>query len=182
VFLLCGLGNRGSSYSFTRHNVGYLLVDRCSERFGIRLNRKLAGCRVGVGESVVLAKPDTFMNLSGPPVTNLLARMGLRLSSLIVAHDDLDMDFGRIKIKRDGRDGGHKGIRSIIDACGSRDFYRLKVGIGRNPALPAEEYVLSPFTSAETGLLAETIDLAVDAIRIFIDEGEAKAMSLYNRG
>jgi PTH1 family peptidyl-tRNA hydrolase len=176
------LGNKGSAYSFTRHNLGHLVVDRCSERFGIPLKRKIAGCRVGLGEGIALAKTETFMNLSGPPVAGLIAHMKLNLSDLMVAHDDLDMDLGRLRIRRDGRDGGHKGVRSIIEALGSREFYRLKLGIGRHPAMPAEEYVLSRFAAGESDLLAEIIDLAADAVRTFLEEGEAKAMSLYNRG
>ncbi len=182
MFLVCGLGNRGSSYSFTRHNVGYLFVDRCSERLEIEMGKKVAGCRVGIGKELILAKPDTYMNLSGPPLANLLRRMGIELKDLVVAHDDLDMDFGRIKIRRDGRDGGHKGVRSIIEAVGSRDFYRIKMGIGRIPGMAAEEYVLSRFAQAEAGVLAEMIDLAVDALSTFVKDGEAKAMSFFNRG
>jgi PTH1 family peptidyl-tRNA hydrolase len=181
LFLLCGLGNKGSEYAFTRHNIGYLVVDKFSERFHISIQKRLCGCKVGESEEIILAKPNTYMNLSGGPVASLAQRMSVPAEGLVVIHDDLDMDFGRIRIRWNGRDGGHKGVRSVADALRSPLFYRMKVGIGRNPSMPPEEYVLSRFSIEETEDLTDIIDRAVDALHTFVFEGKEKAMSMYNR-
>jgi len=181
LFLLCGLGNKGSEYAFTRHNIGYLVIDRFSERFHISVEKRLCSCKVGESAEIVLAKPNTYMNLSGGPVAALMRRTSIPADCLILIHDDLDMDFGRIRIRWDGRDGGHKGVRSVADALRSPLFYRMKIGIGRNPAIPPEEYVLSKFSPEETEDLADIIERAVDALHTFIFEGKEKAMSMFNR-
>jgi peptidyl-tRNA hydrolase, PTH1 family len=181
LHLLCGLGNKGSEYTFTRHNIGYLVVDRFSERFKIPLKKKDSGCRIGLKDDLILAKPDTFMNLSGSPVTKLVRKFSVPPDSIVVIHDDLDMEFGKMKIRLGGRDGGHKGVRSIIESLGTQDFYRLKIGIGRNPAVPAEEYVLSRFEYERQHELAEIIDVACEALDVLVCEGGPKAMSIYNK-
>ncbi len=181
MFLLCGLGNKGSGYVYTRHNIGYLVIDRFSERFNIPITRKLCGCRVGIHNNLLLAKPDTFMNLSGGPLSVLMKKMDIALEDLILIHDDIDMEFGRMKIKWDGRDGGHKGVRSVIEALQSLLFYRVKIGIGRDPSMLPEDYVLSRFKEEETETLGEALDRTVDALHTFLFEGKDKAMSMYNR-
>ncbi|OPY77372.1 MAG: Peptidyl-tRNA hydrolase [Syntrophorhabdus sp. PtaU1.Bin153] len=181
MFLLCGLGNKGSEYAFTRHNIGYLLIDRFSEKFGIPVRKRLSGCKVGIADEVILAKPNTFMNLSGGPISSLLKLMKLQPENLVLIHDDLDMTFGKIRIKWDGRDGGHRGVRSVIDSLQSKLFYRMKIGIGRDSAMAPEDYVLSGFTNNETEELADTLDTAVDALHTFVYEGKEKAMSIFNR-
>ena len=181
MHLLCGLGNKGSEYTFTRHNIGYLVIDRFSERFKIPLKKKDSGCRTVLKDDLVLAKPDTYMNLSGGPVGKLVGKFSVPPGSIIIIHDDLDMDFGKMKIRLGGRDGGHKGVRSIIESLGTQDFYRLKIGIGRNPAMPAEEYVLSRFEYERQQELAEVIDVACEALDVFVREGGSKAMSIYNK-
>jgi len=181
LFLLCGLGNKGSEYAFTRHNIGYLVVDKFSERFHISIQKRLCGCKVGESEEFILAKPNTYMNLSGGPIASLVQRKSVSPESLVVIHDDIDMDFGRIRIRWNGRDGGHKGVRSVATALQSPLFYRMKIGIGRNPAIPPEEYVLSRFQKDEVESLAEILDRAVDALHTFVFESIEKAMSMYNR-
>ncbi len=181
MFLLCGLGNKGSEYAFTRHNIGYLVVDKFSERFHISIQKRLCGCRVGESEEIILAKPNTYMNLSGGPVASLVQRKSLSAENIVIIHDDIDMDFGRIRIRWNGRDGGHKGVRSIADALRSPLFYRMKIGIGRNPAIPPEEYVLSRFQKEEVEDLTDIIDRTVDALHTFVFEGKEKAMSMFNR-
>lgn len=181
MHLLCGLGNKGSEYTFTRHNIGYLVIDRFSERFKIPLKKKDSGCRIGSKDDLILAKPDTYMNLSGSPVAKLARKFTVPPEAIIIVHDDLDMDFGRMKIRLGGRDGGHKGVRSVIESLGTQDFYRLKIGIGRNPAMPAEEYVLSRFEYERQQELAEVIDVACEALDVFVTEGGSKAMSIYNK-
>ena len=181
VLLLCGLGNKGREYAHTRHNIGYLVVDRFSERYHIPLTRKSGGCRVGIDSGVILAKPDTYMNLSGGPVSTLMKKMGIKPDDLILIHDDLDMPFGRIRIKWGGRDGGHRGVRSVIEALGSPFFHRLKVGIGRNPSMQAEDYVLEPFADQEVRDLPDVLDIAAEALNVFVQDGSARAMSIYNK-
>ena len=181
MYLLCGLGNSGFEYSMTRHNVGYLVLDRFSERFNIPINKKQSGCRIGFGEDLVLAKPDTYMNLSGDPVSKLIKKLNIDKSNLVVIHDDLDMTFGKIRIRWNGRDGGHKGVRSIIERTGTDQFHRLKVGIGRNPAIPAEEYVLTRFAREEMEVLNEALENAAEALNRLVKEGPAVAMSIFNK-
>lgn len=181
MFLLCGLGNKGSEYQYTRHNIGYLVIDRFSEKFRIPIKRKVCGCRVGMNENVLLAKPDTFMNISGAPVSSLAGKMGVKPEDLIIIHDDLDMEFGKIRIKQNGGDGGHRGVRSVADALQSKLFYRVKIGIGRNPLMEPEDYVLSRFKEDETEILVESLDTAADAIHTFIFESKEKAMSMFNK-
>jgi peptidyl-tRNA hydrolase, PTH1 family len=181
LILLCGLGNKGSIYRNTRHNIGYLVLDRFSEKFRINLSRKVAGCLIGEGNDILLAKPDTFMNLSGAPVLSLMKKRNIISKDIVVIHDDLDMEFGRIKIRWDGGDGGHKGVRSISEHLHTHDFHRLKIGIGRDVISPPEEYVLSPFKYHEIDTLKETIDKATEALHIFLTEGKERAMNLFNR-
>jgi len=181
LLLICGLGNKGSAYRNTRHNAGYLVLDRFSERIGIRFSGKAGGCLVAVGDGLLLAKPDTYMNICGTPVLSLMKKKNIRPEELVVVHDDLDMDFGRIRIRWDGSDGGHKGIRSIADHLRTRDFHRLKIGIGRDPVLPPEEYVLSRFRPDEMKALGEALDRAAEALHIFVTEGKDKAMNTFNR-
>jgi PTH1 family peptidyl-tRNA hydrolase len=161
--------------------MGYLVIDRFSERFNVPVNKKQSGCRTGVREDLVLAKPDTYMNLSGGPLSQLIKKKNINLADLIVIHDDLDMEFGKIRIRWNGRDGGHKGIRSIIERVGSNQFHRLKIGIGRNPSMASEEYVLKRFQKEELSVLNEALDNAVNALDTFIREGSAKAMSMFNK-
>ena len=181
MFLLCGLGNKGAGYKYTRHNIGYLVVDRYADRFGISVNKKASKCIIGETSDLILAKPDTYMNLSGGPVMSLMKKNHILPENLILVHDDLDMEFGRTRIRWNGSDGGHKGVRSVIEFLGSPLFHRVKIGIGRDPVLPPEEYVLTRFKEDELGPLSEVLDIATDALHMFVTEGAAKAMSLYNR-
>lgn len=161
--------------------MGFLAIERFSESSSVPMSRKLAGCVVGEGPSVLLARPDTFMNLSGGPVASLMKRRNISPDSLVVVHDDLDMDFGRLRLKWDGGDGGHKGVRSVAEALGTSQFLRLKIGIGRDPVLPPDEYVLSRFKAAEKDALAAALDLACDALKVLVEEGREQAMNLFNR-
>ena len=121
------------------------------------------------------------MNLSGEPLSRLIKKMNIDIADLVLIHDDLDMEFGKIRIRWNGRDGGHKGVRSVIERLGSDQFHRLKIGIGRNPAMAAEEYVLTRFEREELETLNETLDNAADALQIFIRDGSARAMSMFNK-
>ena len=181
MYLFCGLGNKDFQYSMTRHNIGYLVIDRFSEQFKIPINKKQSGCRIGVREDLILAKPDTYMNLSGDPLSHLMKKRNLTASDLVVIHDDLDMEFGKVRIRFDGRDAGHKGVRSVIERLGTKEFHRLKIGVGRNPSMSSEEYVLRRFDKEDIPALSEAIDTAVEALDVFLREGAAKAMSLFNK-
>ncbi len=181
MLLVCGLGNKDASYRYTRHNIGYLVLDAFSDRFDIPFSKKMSGCMIGTGQGVCLAKPDTYMNLSGVPLSSFMRKKGIPAENLIVVHDDLDMDFGRMRIKWDGGDGGHKGVRSVADNLHTVLFYRLKIGIGRDPAMMPEQYVLSRFTMEEAAALPDILDRAVEALHVFVTEGSRKAMNLFNK-
>ncbi len=179
--LLCGLGNKGAAYKYTRHNIGYLVIDRFAEHLSISLIKKVSKCIIGEGDGIVLAKPDTYMNLSGGPLAALMKKRSIKPENLVLIHDDLDMEFGRTNIRWNGSDGGHKGVRSVIEFLGSALFHRVKIGIGRDPVMPPEEFVLTRFREQELGPLSEVLDTAVDALHTFVTDGPAKAMSLFNR-
>ena len=181
MFLICGLGNKGAAYRYTRHNVGYHVLDRFSEKIGAPLSKKVAGCLVGEADGVLLARADTFMNLSGGPVSALMRKRHILPEQLLVVHDDLDMEFSRMKIRWDGGDGGHKGVRSLAEALHTPLFYRIKIGIGRDPTMPPEDYVLSRFTREEVVVLVEAAEKAGDAISVLLEQGAEKAMTLFNR-
>jgi len=122
----------------------------------------------------------SYMNTSGGPVKRLLSRLSLPAEDLILVHDDMDMEFGRIKIKWDGGDGGHKGVRSVVEGLGTKDFLRMKVGVGRDPSQPPEIFLLSPFSSWEKERLADILDRAAEAVATILKYGKEKAMSLIN--
>jgi PTH1 family peptidyl-tRNA hydrolase len=161
--------------------MGYLVLDRFSEKRGTSLSGKMAGCIVGETDGAVLARADTFMNLSGGPISSLMRRKNIPPDHLMVVHDDLDMEFARMKMRWNGGDGGHKGVRSIAEALHTTLFYRIKIGIGRDPAQTPEDYVLSRFRGEEAAALDEALDRAAEAIDTFLREGFEKAMNLYNR-
>ncbi|MCX7965795.1 MAG: aminoacyl-tRNA hydrolase [Syntrophorhabdaceae bacterium] len=181
MFLLCGLGNKDFKYAATRHNVGYLAIERFSERYSIPLDRKICNCIIGIKDHLIIAKPYTYMNISGGSIVALIKKFSIKNEEIIIIHDDLDMEFGRIKIRWNGGDGGHKGVRSIIESLGTKDFFRLKIGIGRDPTMTPEEYVLSDFRKDEMDTLNEVLDTVSEALNMFIYEGKEKAMSIYNK-
>ena len=185
TWLIIGLGNPGKKYQLTKHNVGFRVVDRFAEQKGIKLKRRLGKFQVGEGrigaERVVIAKPLTYMNRSGVVVKKLIKELGIPLDHLVVVHDDLDIESGRIKIKEKGGHGGHKGVGSIIEQVGDPDFLRVKVGIDK-PEKPDEgaDYVLTPFDNEQRPLMAESMEQATEAIEAIIVSGKDKAMSKYN--
>lgn len=181
MFLVCGLGNKGGAYRYTRHNVGYLVLEMFSEKRGIPLSKKVAGCIAGEEDDLLLARADTYMNLSGGPISALMRKKRIAAEQLLVVHDDLDMDFSRMKIRFGGGDGGHKGVRSLIEALHTREFFRMKIGIGRDPAMMPDEYVLSRFRPDELPALSEVCERAVDAVDVFLAQGAEKAMNLFNK-
>jgi PTH1 family peptidyl-tRNA hydrolase len=178
TWLVAGLGNPGPGYAGHRHNVGQMalaeLADRVSGTFkNHKANASVAEARITPGGAkLVLAKPNTYMNLSGGPVAALLRFYKLDASRLIVLHDELDIPFDTIRIKTGGGHGGHNGIRDIAAAIGTADFARVRIGIGRPPGRQdAADYVLTPFSKAEREVLPSVLSDAVDAIETLVTEG-----------
>jgi PTH1 family peptidyl-tRNA hydrolase len=186
MLLVAGLGNPGQQYEKTRHNVGFMFMDHLARTAGIIFSEsKWKGytARTVFGqEAALLLKPMTFMNLSGTSVALAANFYKLAADKIIVIHDDLDMALGRVKIVAGGGDGGHRGIRSIIECLGTRDFPRLKIGIGRPPrSIPAERYVLGRFASEELEMINARMTAMVDGINIFAEQGIAAAMNKINQ-
>jgi len=182
--LIVGLGNPGSKYQWTRHNAGFMVLDRFSQDSGIAITRKnfsgLYGEGTYQGERLLLLKPQTFMNLSGRSVAAALNFHKIAIQDLIVIHDDLDIPFGRVKLKEDGGHAGHNGLRSLMQELGSGSFVRLRIGIGRPLHGDAADYVLSSFSGDELVNLPRLLDSVVDLLKLAIADGVRKAMSLYH--
>ena len=184
-FLIVGLGNPGAEYRYNRHNIGFMLVDRVAERLGVKFSRLESKALLTKGEHqgrrVVLAKPQTFMNLSGQSVGGLVRFYKVPHANLLVAYDDVDLPLGTLRIRSGGGSAGQKGMSSIIDRLGTEEFPRLRLGIGRPPGrMEAADYVLQDFSSGEKELLRLTLDRAADAALVFVAEGLETAMNQFN--
>jgi peptidyl-tRNA hydrolase, PTH1 family len=180
--LIYGLGNPGTKYKMNRHNIGFMVVDLLSREYGIEVKKKasnvLYGKGVVEGINVMLAKPQTFMNLSGLPLSSMIIRPG----ELIVIHDDMDIPFGQVRVKDHGGTGGHKGLESIRSVLHTGDFVRIRCGIGRPPeGIEGAEYVLSCFSGDEMKALSEEISKAGQAVIECLKNGITTAMNLFNR-
>jgi peptidyl-tRNA hydrolase, PTH1 family len=184
--LVIGLGNPGKEYAMTRHNAGFMVVDKLADAFRISMDKNKFDTIHGKGKiqgnEVMLAKPQAFMNLSGPPVQKLAGFYRISCEDMLIIHDDIDLAFGRIKIKEKGGDGGHKGIRSIKDAFGGGNFTRLRIGIGRSEAgADVVDHVLGRFNPEEKTLLDKIIATAMDAVLTILCEGAKEGMNRFNR-
>ncbi|BBZ22054.1 aminoacyl-tRNA hydrolase [Mycolicibacter hiberniae] len=182
--LVVGLGNPGPNYARTRHNVGFMVVDLLAERAGSTFKlHKRSGADVATGRlcgrPVVLARPRCYMNESGRQVGPVAKFYSVPTSSVVVIHDDLDLDFGRIRLKQGGGEGGHNGLRSIATVLGSKDFQRVRLGIGRPPGRqdPAA-FVLQPFTACERDVLPTICEQAADATELLIERGLEPAQNI----
>lgn len=184
--LIVGLGNPGDNYQLTRHNVGFMVIDHLAQAYGIKVSRRGFLSLYGEGrfnnQKVLLAKPQTFMNHSGNAVKKLLDFFKIELVDFISIHDDIDLDFGRLRIVDGGGHGGHKGVVSIIETINSQDFKRVKIGIGR-PGYDEsiEDYVLSPFYPDQHDRLSEVITRAGEAVEAIILKGFSQAMTHFNK-
>lgn len=182
--LIVGLGNIGDKYCFTRHNVGFMVIDKwaLTNDLTFKEEKKLK-CYMTkfrfAGEDVILAKPTTFMNLSGESVISLLNYYKIDIKDLLIIYDDLSIDLGRLRFRANGSDGGHNGIKSIIKHINTKDFARLKVGIGPQPPIPAENYVLQNFDNKE--LLKEVLAKAVESVEYYLANGMEKSQNLFNQ-
>jgi len=185
MYLMIGLGNPGSRYARTRHNIGFMVLEKIAAQWKISLTQKSFDALWNRGKinnvSVLLAMPQTYMNLSGKSVGRLMAYYKVDIDHVIVIHDDLDLPFGTIRLKKGGGDAGHKGLKSVITALGSADFLRIRMGIGK-PADKAgvENYVLQKFNQEEQGVLPESIQLAAEAAADIVISGMQQAMAKYH--
>jgi len=190
--LIVGLGNPGFLYTRNRHNIGFMCVSYLARTQRITFDRKQGHARTGIGNiaghKVVLARPQTFMNASGESVSALMKKLNVMPADLIVIHDDLDLPAGKVRLRLGGSSGGHKGIESIIARTGARDFYRVRVGIGR-PEAEAEaddkesaviDYVLKDFTNEEKRIIDAVIPQVSEAVACLLAEGLPAAMNKYN--
>lgn len=181
-----GLGNPGTPYQESRHNIGFRVVDRLAEINHILISTKRFKALYGKGwigsQKVILAKPMTFMNRSGEVVKKAVDFFHTGLEDLIVIHDDLDLPLGKLRFKQRGGDGGHLGVRSIIELMGINNFLRLKIGIGRPPkGMDPAEYVLSSFDESEQVFLDGVLTQAAEALKVILLEGVQAAMNQYQR-
>ena len=184
-WIIVGLGNPGSEYAGTRHNAGQMVLALLAERIGARFKAHRSRCEIAEGrlgnQPVTLARPLSYMNLSGQPVAALTGFYKTPPERLVVIHDELDIPFGAVRLKLGGGDNGHNGLRSISQALGTRDYYRVRVGIGRPPGrMDAASYVLRDFTAAERKDLPWAIDRAADATEDLITRGLAETQNRYH--
>ncbi|WHZ23213.1 MAG: Peptidyl-tRNA hydrolase [Nitrospira sp.] len=182
--LIVGLGNPGADYAETRHNIGCWVIQRAAARWSLRLTRKgvvRRGSGCAGSKPVELAGPLDWMNLSGPPLKGLLRELSLSPDDLVIVHDDLDMEPGRLRIRTGGGSGGHNGIKSVIEALGTPQFVRLKIGIGRPaPRQDSADYVLERVTPEEMAVYEPCLERAVDALELLLNRDVATAMNQVN--
>jgi PTH1 family peptidyl-tRNA hydrolase len=186
VKLVVGLGNPGRKYEHTRHNLGFFIVDQIAQQNQVAFKKVLCDALVGEwwsdAQGTLLAKPQVYMNRSGESVKGLLEHFGSAPDDLIVIHDDLDLAFGRIRIRPGGGAGGHRGVLSIMDSLGGAQFYRVRVGIGRPPdGIDPVDFVLQPITLEEVGQFDKLVSRAAEAAVTLLREGGTRAMEQFNR-
>ncbi|MDO4632925.1 MAG: aminoacyl-tRNA hydrolase [Eubacteriales bacterium] len=187
MYIIVGLGNPGSKYAHTRHNVGFDTIDVLADRYGIDVDAKKFKAEYGKGmiegQKVILAKPQTFMNLSGESVRELIDFFKIdETSELIVIYDDISLEPGQLRIRAKGSAGGHNGIKNIISHLGGQEFLRVKVGVGEKPkGFDLADYVLSRFSKEERVLVEEAFDRAAKAVVSLMTEGTEATMNEYNR-
>jgi len=185
IKLVVGLGNPGKNYQDTRHNAGFMVADKIAQDFSIEFNNKKFDLVFGRGFvedfEILLAKPLAFMNRSGPPVQKLAHYFRIQCEDMLVIHDDIDLAYGRLKIKEKGGHGGHNGIRSLMDVFGGGDFMRLRIGVGRSEAGEGVTgHVLGRFSAEQSQLLARIISNARDAAVTVLSHGAKVGMNLFN--
>ena len=184
-FLITGLGNPGREYRGTRHNIGFILVDRLASRLGVTYSRLESKALITKaeysGRRLIFAKPQTYMNLSGQSVGALFHFYKVPLTNLLVAYDDVDLPLGTLRMRPGGGSAGQKGMASIIERLGTQEFPRLRLGIGRPPGrMDPAAYVLQPFARDELEALEFTLQRAMDAVLVFVTQGLEAAMNQYN--
>lgn len=183
-FLIAGLGNPGRQYRENRHNIGFMVVDRLAEKYGIRLGRVQQKAITGEGrikgQTVILVKPQTYMNLSGDSVGPLAKYFKVAAENVLAIYDEIDLPFGTLRLRSQGGSGGHNGMKSLIQHLGN-DFPRLRLGIGRpSGRMPPSAYVLQDFDKDEQPILSELIDSAIETVETILTEGVDLAMTRHN--
>ena len=185
--LIVGLGNPGIEYQFTPHNLGFLTIDRLADQCGVEVRNRHCGAltaRAVIGsEPVLLAKPETYMNLSGMSVRELVEEHQVKPEAdLIVIYDELDLPFGAIRIRQRGSSAGHNGMESVIGALGTQEFLRIRLGVApERKVSDGAKYVLTPFRKGQLKTVDETLETAAEAVNVIVKEGPAKAMNRFNR-
>jgi len=187
VRLIVGLGNPGIEYQFTPHNLGFLAVDRIAEQCGVVVNNRhchaqTARARID-NEDVVLAKPETYMNLSGMSVRELVEKyQALPANDLVLLYDELDLPFGTLRVRPRGRSAGHNGVESVIGALGTQEFARIRMGVAPDfPVSDGAKYVLTQFKKAQYPVVDQVLDAAAEAVKVILAEGVQAAMNRFNR-
>lgn len=184
-FLVVGLGNPGPKYENTRHNIGFKVIDELAKRWAVgsfqnKFKGLLAEAQKGASKAILL-KPQTYMNLSGDSVREVIQFYKIPVEShLVVISDDLDLPVGAIRIRPSGGTGGHNGLKSISEVLGAEGFARIRMGIGRSPTVPTEDYVLAPIPKGESKSYEDAIQVAANAVETFLQENLQKAMNLFN--
>ena len=182
--LVVGLGNPGKEYEKTRHNVGFMVVDRLCEKLNVKLDKSKCKAIYGIamvnGDKVIIAKPQTYMNLSGTSVKSLMKFYNIETQDLIVVHDDLDLPVGKLRLRMSGSSGGQRGMGNIIDLLGSKDINRIRVGISHDKNYDTVDYVLGKFNKEDSLLINEMCDKAADAIIYSFDHNFDLVMSKFN--
>ena len=183
--LIAGLGNVGANYTFTRHNAGFMVVDKLAivkevefKEIG-KLKCLMTKYKHGM-EDVMLIKPTTYMNLSGEAVSAVMNYYKINIEDLLVVYDDLSLELGKIRFRPNGSDGGHNGIKSVIKHASTQDIARLKIGIGPQPPIPSEQFVLQNFYKSQLDELKTVLKKAVEGIDYYLDNGMAQAQNMYN--
>jgi PTH1 family peptidyl-tRNA hydrolase len=181
-WLVVGLGNPGPEYEWSPHNAGFHALDRFAERHGIRIHRPECQALVGLSESAIAAKPQSFMNLSGGPVKQLLAKYELTPSQLLLVYDELAFEWGELRIKPKGSAGGHNGIASVIRSLGTDEFPRLRIGVSPgHPLASGKDYLLTPVRRGQKEEMDRIVTRAAEAIESIMNHGVEKSMAVFNR-
>ena len=185
ALVIVGLGNPGPEYTGTRHNAGFWCIDALANKHGISLERRNRSAIIGEGIvkdlRVVLVKPRTFVNRSGAAISYLAARYGAPIDKLLIVCDDINLPPGKLRMRRKGSAGGHNGIKSVIEAAGSQEFPRLRIGVGRPPEGTGQiEHVIGPMDSQDREVVDEAVERAAEAIECLLTEGIDEAMSRFN--
>ena len=179
--LIAGLGNIGGQYLFTRHNAGFMVLDKwaADKGFSFKEEKKLK-CFLAKYNDIIFIKPTTFMNLSGEAVRAVADYYKIDIKDILIIFDDISLDLGKIRFRSNGSDGGHNGIKSIIKHLGTNNFDRLKIGIGPQPNVPSENYVLQNFPQKDLETLKDVLKKSIDAVEFYLDNGMEKTQNKFN--
>lgn len=179
--IIIGLGNIGEKYCFTRHNIGFTVLDKWAleDGFSFKEDKKLK-CFLVKYNDIIFVKPTTYMNLSGEALRAVMDYYKIDVKDVLVVYDDISLDLGKIRFRANGSDGGHNGIKSIIQHVGTKNFDRLKVGIGPQPNIPSENYVLGNFSKEQQVILKEILKTSIEAVKFYLENGIQKTQNKFN--